>query len=1068
MASSDSYLYMERIFKKANQGKCALFIGAGVSQAAGAPSTSDFVATIQKTFSRIRFETNNFIDVCQAVIDSDYYDGRKELEDLIRRILLDVKPTNWHLALTEHNWAAIFTTNFDDLIEESYRRQTRAQKRDYHCILTDDFSIVDRSTLHIFKLMGTLQARRMDPGRMVLSRLDFINSLKMRAKCIEMLSDIVRDGTVVFIGYSGRDQLAFEVMGGVLEKYGKDSLAKSYMLLDDLSSIEGQKLKFSRHNMIPIKCSFEEFVDFLSKKPTKERPTSPGQTVVGVSGFDLTFLPRDTKECQRFFHIMNEKDHDEAPGKTDEFFKGINKSWGAYKKKLDFQRDFYADPKNGVHKRIKDELSKIGPKENRVLMIGGMPGIGKTMMLRRIAYDCYGEGVPVLIFDLTKSKFNFRLLDSFLMTLDRQLLRKSEGKMRNAKSLIIFDDVFSTTIDPMDLSSYLASRGRSSLIISSARVSDGEEDFGLDRNDILTIPQKLSQNECHRLAEHLKDLGYLPSAEIWEKVIMRELESSFFAAMYTLVDPAKRPLGQIIHDQFTQLSDMQQKIFICVCAFHRFNLPINLELLCRVACNNNYTTLMKELGSRKMSEILYTTVDSEENTLYSTHNRIVAKRTIDFFLTDRERQKELYSEILDKAHFSLQKERELVEKLLIRNIGPNRNVSDLKLPEQLELFSLICRKNPTRSLLHHLGLLQIQTKNFSRAEATLNRALKFRERFFSAFRGESTRNIMTSLGSMYVNWAEDRIAAGGDSPDVLFDKAEKYLKDAMRFRYPMPHPYHALARMYMRIGDRCGEDVEKLEFYAKALEVIDSGKKNVYGKKATILYEIETMVFTHLQDQEAIEKAISILETKYKSARGYYLYAKTLLIKSKTMRPRERKEILNEALSRLYEAVMRFPTDEPCLRLRAEIFKTLYPLKEEKILKTYFGLLEKWFQVSRWHSSEQLYDLGVTAFRLKYFKTSFKRFSRLDKISQGHPERFVVKEYMQDRKGQKIVYKGTILQIKSLYEGEIRVDSIPGLDYNIRFSLEMLHFAPQEGQAVSFFIGFDYVSPKAVDVRKQY
>jgi len=1056
---------MERIAKKINEGKVALFIGAGVSQVAGAPSTSDLVATIKKSFDKVRFETNDFIDVCQAVIDSDYYDGRKELETLIRRILLGLKPTKWHLDLPRYNWAAIFTTNFDDFIEESFRMSSHTPKRDYSCVLTDDFTITNRSTLCIFKLMGTVHARQNDPGRMVLSRLDFINSLKMRAKCIETLSDIIRDGTVVFIGYSGRDQLAFEVMEGIAEKYGRDSLTTSYMLLDDLSCIEGQKLKFSRNKIIPIQCSFEGFADFLSKKPTKKRPPTPEQYVIRVSEFDLNFLSREIKPCQDFFHVMNDEDLNERPGKKDDFFRGINQSWGAYKKKWDFQRDIYVS-ENGVHERIRNELSKVKPVENRVLMIRGIPGIGKSMMLRRIAYDSYRDGTPVLIFDSTKSKFDFKLLDSFLMELDRRLLNASEGKVRNAKSLIIFDDVLSTLVDPTDVSSYLASRGRASLIVVSTRMNDAEQDLNIHKNDIITIPQSLSKDEIYRLAEHLRHLEYLPSSEIWEKVIMIELESSFFAAMYTLVDSAKRPLGQIIHDQFTQLSEEQKRVFLCICAFHRFNLPINLELLSRVACNNNYTSLMETLNDRKMREIVYTTVDPEENTLYSTHNQIIAKKTIEFFLADRIRQKELYREIISKAHFSLQKERELVEKLLIRNMGPNRNVSDFKLADQLELFSVICKKQPTRSLLHHFGLLQAQSKNFSEAKKTLLGALDFRERYLDAYRGESTRNILTSIGCTYVNWAEESIVTGKGSPDALFQGAEKYLQDAMRFRYPMPHPYHALARMYMRIGDRCGEDIERFEHYAKAIEVIDLGKKNVYGQKVRPLYEIETMLYTRLRNEEAIEKAIFVLEKKYKSASGYYLFAKTMLLRSQTMRPTERKIALREALSRLDEGLSKFPTDEPCLRLKAELFKKLYPLEDEKLLKWYFTLLEQWFQITRWHSTELLYELAVTAFKLGYFETSFKRFARLDKISQGHPERFVIREYMQDKNKRKIIYRGTILRFTSPYEGEIRVDSMPYLERNIRFSVEMCNFVPKEGDAVSFFIGFDYVSPEAVDVRK--
>lgn len=1061
--SSDSSLHMERIAEKLAEGKVALFIGAGVSKVAGAPSTSELVALIKKKFNKARFRTDDFSDVCQAVIDSDYYDGRRELEDLIRRTLGNLQPTEWHHELPKLNLAAIFTTNYDDLIEESFRLSTHSPKRDYYSVLTDNFTIADRKTLYIFKLMGTIRARSHDPGRMVLSKVDVMSSLRMKEKCIDVLSDIIRDGTVVFVGYSGRDQVVFEVMERMAQKYGVDSLMRSYMLLHDLSCIEGESLKFSRRNIVPVKCSFQELIEFLLKKPMEKGPPAPQRNMIRVSGHDMKFAPREINPCSNFFFIMGEKDLDQPPGNKDDFFRGINRSWGAFREKWDFQRDTYID-ENGFRERISNELKKMGPSDNRVLMVAGVPGIGKSMMLRRTAYDSYRSGFPTLIFDSTKSKFDFKILDSFLMDIDRKLYASSEGRIANAKSIIILDDVASLLVNPVDVSAYLSSRGRSALIITSARGDDLSKEFGIAEKDIVKIPQKLTKNEIHRLAHHLRQIGYLPSSEIWANVILRELERSFFAAMYTLVDPAKRPLGKIIYDQFADLTEEQKKIFLCICAFHRFNLPITIELLVRVACNNNYDLFMKCEKDRRLKQITSKTEDRDKNILYTSHNRIIAQKTFDLFLNDNARRKELYLDILDKTHFSIGKERELVEKLLILNFGPKRRGSRLSLSDRLELFSTICSRTPTKSLLHHFGLLQAELKDFSNAEKTLLKALGFREMYLDAYYGESNRNIQTSLGCMYIDWAEEKITTGDvESAEELFPKAERYLHDAMKYHYPAPHPYHALARMYMRRGDRLGEDPRRFEHYANALDVIDIGKRNVHAPRGRELYTLETMIQTQLENEEAIKEAISVLEDKYRSPRGRYLYCTAVLAKCKSLRAREKREALEGALRVLDEGLYKFPTDEPCLRVKAEIIKTLHP-REEKMI---FEALERWHQMSRWHSVELLFELAVAAFKLSYYDTSFKRFAKLERVSRGHPERFTVREYMKNGKGQRIVYRGTILRIRSPYEGEIRVDSLPRLDYNIRFAAETCTFIPKEGDVVSFLLGFNYVSPQAIDVRKE-
>jgi hypothetical protein len=482
-----------------------------------------------------------------------------------------------------------------------------------------------------------------------------------------------------------------------------------------------------------------------------------------------------------------------------------------------------------------------------------------------------------------------------------------------------------------------------------------------------------------------------------------------------------------------------------------------------VAFHSNYEKLAEVMNDRKLRQIVVISEDRDKNTLYSTYNRIIAQRTLDFFLPDPVRQKELYEEILDNTHFVLQTERELVEKLLIRNMGPSRNLSGFDLDDQLELFLRICRRQPTRSLVHHLGLLQGKAKDYKSAEVTLLRALGFHERHMEAYRGESTKNIMTSLGCVYVDWAEDVLTTSGDSEtsEILFQKAEKYLQDVIKFHYPMPHPYHALARMYMRMGDRCKDSPQRFDYYAQSLEAIEQGKENVYATKTRMLYEIETMLQTRLENKAAIKAAIQVLAKDHRSARGYYLYARAMLERGKSLEGNEKDSALEEAFSVINEGLTRFPIDEACLRLRAEVTRELYPADDRK----YFEALERWFQMSRGHSVPLLYELAVTAFKLGYFKTSFRTFPILERRSRGYPDRLNIKQYMVNEKGQRIIYKGTIMGSSSPYIGEIRVDSMPKLGQNIRFSIELCDFEPKERDPVSFFIGFDYVAPKAVDIR---
>jgi len=401
--------------------------------------------------------------------------------------------------------------------------------------------------------------------------------------------------------------------------------------------------------------------------------------------------------------------------------------------------------------------------------------------------------------------------------------------------------------------------------------------------------------------------------------------------------------------------------------------------------------------------------------------------------------------------------------MLIRNMGPSRNLSGLGLDDQLELFSDICKKQPTRSLLHHLGLLQTKKTDYETAEATLFKALGFHERYFETTRGESTRNILTSLGCLYVDWAEALQAKSDSSSEALFQKAEKYLQDATKYHYRMPHPYHALARMYMRMGDRCKDSPQRFDYYAQSLEEIEQGKENVLPSKNRMIYEMETLLQARLENKEAIRSAIHVLAKDHRSARGYYLYSRVLLDKAKSLDSQDKRLGLEEALSIIEEGLFKFPIDEACLKLKAEIIRQLFPNDDRK----YFTSLERWFQMSRGRSTQLLYELAFTAFKLQYYRSSSRAFSELERRSRGHPERLAVKNYLLDAEGRREIHKGTVMGSQDRYIGDIRVDSLPKLDQNVRFSTEQCEFEPKENLPVTFSIGFDYIGPKAVDVRPQ-
>jgi SIR2-like domain len=523
--------YLKQIQRKANEGKVVLFIRAGASISAGAPSSAKLTELVKKKFPSAKIDSNDFMQVCNEVLETEGID-RHELEEYIVRQFDTLKPTQAHLELIKYNWAAIFTTNFDDLIETAYKDDHRLKP--CHPLSGDDFQFNpgDRSRVYLFKFMGSITYAPDGSLNLVLSRSDYLKALRKRSRYLEYLEDIVKDGTIVFVGYSGKDGTAFEIIDEVLEKVGPHRLPYSYSLFREMPTAELGG-RFAKRKIIPVECSFEEFFDFMKKSPDTEYvPVVVQKPAISikVKGTHFQIDAERLGPYQNFGQILNDELLANDVGKMDDFFRGTNKSWAAFGKHWDFIRRAYSDPNyertiaNGrtirgcLRNRVIQELGSTDPSHNRVLLLTGIPGTGKSMMLRRLAYDMYAEGFcPVLVLDPNRWSFDLKLLDTTVVELSRARDEVTSVHQR-LKTLVIIDDAPSLMIDPASIRDYFSSRSTPVVVVAAGRDNEWTSESGdpralVSEEDIFRVSEQLDQDEKGRMVKHLYELGYLNTAD---------------------------------------------------------------------------------------------------------------------------------------------------------------------------------------------------------------------------------------------------------------------------------------------------------------------------------------------------------------------------------------------------------------------------------------------------------------------------------------------------------------------------------------------------------------------------
>ena len=298
--------------------------------------------------------------------------------------------------------------------------------------------------------------------------------------------------------------------------------------------------------------------------------------------------------------------------------------------------------------------------------------------------------------------------------------------------------------------------------------------------------------------------------------------------------------------------------------------------------------------------------------------------------------------------------------------------------------------------------------------------------------------------------------------EEYFDNAEDCFKIAKHGDFPNAFAYHAHANMWFLRGNRSLDDPEKLNYYAKALEILAVARDNLSETDLQPIYELEAKVWMQIGDETKINQNLEILRDKFNSASGYYLHAELLWRKAHKKEGDEREELSQLALRKTEKGLKYFPFDERCLRLKAKLIKELSP----DDLPKYYESLQNWKATAAVPNTWLLYELGRAAFLLKYYDYSKEFFKELDKVGIGHRLRSRPRNPIMDEQERKKEFEGSIVNILSSYEGEIRCDVLRSLRYPIAFRPIACKFTPSRGDLVKFHIEFSFRGPIAVNVRK--
>lgn len=346
--------------------RTALLLGAGASIPSGAPTGAGMARYLARKVTP-PLDGDDLVEIC-GILENKL--GRRELANAVRQLLQPLKPARGILALPAYDWRAIYTTNFDRLVEKSYR----VARKELNVVRSNfEYPNAANSDLNVtlFKIHGCISqdVGFGDRTRMVLTEFDYDEVAKYRQVLFESLKLHMMNGTTLVVGQSLRDIHLRNLAKEVAELRQEGIPGRVYLLVYEYDEDRAGLLE--RHGIDVVAGSLENLMVELEKTRPVPEPASVG---VHTSESPERLPARLAPTTDSVAHAVGLR-----PNAT-RLFNGSSAT--------------YADIHNGltIERQYEERLLKAQQGgRGFFLVLSGAAGVGKTSLARRLLYRRFNE-----------------------------------------------------------------------------------------------------------------------------------------------------------------------------------------------------------------------------------------------------------------------------------------------------------------------------------------------------------------------------------------------------------------------------------------------------------------------------------------------------------------------------------------------------------------------------------------------------------------------------------------------------------------------------------------------------
>lgn len=656
------------LLQTVREQRAILFLGAGANFGAQHPAGAKVpLGNALRDMICDRFFDGQLKDKALVAVSAMALNeaGFLPFQRFIRDTFSEFEPADYHLLIPRFRWRAIASTNFDLILERAYEREAgRTQNLVKTVKDGDGFDSRMQTTgspIGFYKLHGCIDHYTDEQIPLVLGNEQYASYSEYRKRFYDRLKDLAYENAIVFAGYSLADPHIQQILFDLTSK--NVSRPPYYCVAPDITEIEARY--WAAHRITVVHATFEEFLKELDNKiPQIARSISLSSLGGGLSVKTHYRTASPVESTELAAYLETDAEH-VRPGMVSStasaraFYSGHDMGWGAIIQNYDAKRK--------VADSVLVDVILSSDPDNRpadLFMLKGPAGNGKTVALKRIAWEAATSYEKLVLFASSPAALQFARIDEiyqlvqkrFFLFVDHVALYRSELisllKECRAKSIPV------TVIG--------AERDNEWNIYCEGLEPFVKQDFPvryLTEDEVRQLVDLLDRHNC---------LGVLKDKTFEEQVsaFVSGAERQLLVALHEVTLGA--PFEKIILDEYERIEPpLARGIYLEICALHQFGAPVRAGLISRSSGISYDEFSSKFLAP--LENVVRVVEDKHTRDLaYQARHSQVAMMVFSQALPSAEDKFDLLASLLDAMNIDYASDRETFSRMI-----KGRSISDL-------------------------------------------------------------------------------------------------------------------------------------------------------------------------------------------------------------------------------------------------------------------------------------------------------------------------------------------------------------------------------------------------------